>query len=54
MGRLRKVWLILFITLFSSSGQATETYLAIGLMTGTSMDGIDATLLETDGQNYIR
>ena len=27
---------------------------AIGLMSGTSMDGIDAALLETDGENIIR
>ncbi len=27
---------------------------AIGLMSGTSMDGIDAALLETDGENVIR
>ncbi|WP_283194519.1 anhydro-N-acetylmuramic acid kinase [Rhizobium sp. AN80A] len=27
---------------------------AIGLMSGTSMDGVDAALLETDGENIIR
>ncbi|MFV9876049.1 MAG: anhydro-N-acetylmuramic acid kinase, partial [Rickettsiales endosymbiont of Dermacentor nuttalli] len=26
----------------------------IGLMSGTSMDGIDAVLIETDGQNYTK
>ena len=30
-----------------------EVVLAIGLMSGTSLDGIDAVLLYTDGQNYI-
>lgn len=28
-------------------------YCAIGLMSGTSLDGIDAALLETDGEDYI-
>ena len=28
--------------------------LAIGLMSGTSLDGIDAALIETDGEHHIR
>jgi anhydro-N-acetylmuramic acid kinase len=28
--------------------------LAIGLMSGTSLDGIDAALIETDGENYFK
>ena len=29
-------------------------FLAVGLMSGSSMDGIDAALIETDGVSYIR
>jgi anhydro-N-acetylmuramic acid kinase len=29
-------------------------HLAIGLMSGTSRDGIDAALIETDGENHVR
>ena len=29
------------------------TRLAIGLMSGTSMDGIDAALVETDGEGVV-
>ena len=28
--------------------------MSIGLMSGTSMDGIDATILETDGKKFLR
>ncbi len=32
----------------------SETYLAVGLMSGTSMDGIDAVLLKTDGVTAVQ
>jgi len=32
----------------------SETMLAIGLMSGTSLDGIDAALVETDGESVVR
>jgi anhydro-N-acetylmuramic acid kinase len=32
----------------------SETMLAIGLMSGTSLDGIDAALIETDGEGVVR
>lgn len=31
-----------------------ETMLAIGLMSGTSLDGVDAALIETDGEAFVR
>ena len=31
-----------------------EKYFAIGLMSGTSCDGVDVALLETDGRDYLR
>jgi anhydro-N-acetylmuramic acid kinase len=31
-----------------------KLYRALGLMSGTSIDGIDASLIETDGHNYVR
>jgi len=34
--------------------QMAETMLAVGLMSGTSLDGIDAALIETDGEGWIR
>ena len=27
---------------------------AIGLMSGTSLDGVDAALMETDGESYVQ
>ncbi|HPU17011.1 MAG TPA: anhydro-N-acetylmuramic acid kinase, partial [Polymorphobacter sp.] len=30
-----------------------ESRLAVGLMSGTSMDGIDAALIETDGVDHV-
>jgi len=32
----------------------TKIYLALGIMTGTSMDGIDLSLINTDGKSYVR
>ena len=32
----------------------SEAMLAIGLMSGTSLDGIDAALIETDGEGHVR
>ena len=33
---------------------ATKTYTAIGMISGTSMDGIDAAIIETDGERILR
>ncbi len=35
------------------SGGASESLLAVGLMSGTSMDGIDAALIATDGHDAV-
>ena len=32
----------------------TRVYKAIGLMSGTSLDGVDVALIETDGKSYVR
>lgn len=31
-----------------------KVYMAIGLMSGTSLDAVDAALIETDGQDFVR
>lgn len=33
---------------------ANKVYRAVGLMSGTSLDGVDVALIETDGQEYIK
>ena len=35
-------------------GARGESVLAVGLMSGTSLDGIDAALIETDGEGAVR
>ncbi len=35
-------------------GSGNSTFVAAGLMSGTSMDGIDSTLLITDGQKFVK
>ena len=37
-----------------SEGLGETAMLALGLMSGTSMDGIDATLIDTDGEAAVR
>jgi anhydro-N-acetylmuramic acid kinase len=37
-----------------SGGDIKDKYLVIGCMSGTSCDGIDTALLETDGMSYIK
>ena len=32
----------------------TKIYRVIGIMTGTSMDGIDISLINTDGKEYLK
>jgi anhydro-N-acetylmuramic acid kinase len=34
--------------------ESSKTYTAIGLMSGTSLDGVDAALIETDGREHVR
>lgn len=36
------------------TGDSRRIWRAIGLMSGTSLDGVDAALLETDGENELR
>lgn len=42
------------VSLQSSDTVRKKTMLSIGLMSGTSMDGIDASLVETDGEDQVK
>ena len=39
---------------FAGEREKGDAMLAIGLMSGTSLDGIDAALIETDGRDHVR
>ena len=30
-----------------------NSFIALGLMSGTSLDGIDASIIKSDGENYL-
>lgn len=42
------------VRLLTREGRVTEVLRAIGLMSGTSMDGIDVALIETDGEGWVQ
>lgn len=49
-----KVFALLFICINALPCSASDINYAIGLMSGTSMDGIDGTILQTDGKYQIK
>jgi len=42
------------ISLSATRGSPSNTFVVAGLMSGTSMDGIDGTLIITDGERFIK
>ena len=31
----------------------SKSYYSVGLMSGTSLDGVDASIIKSDGENYV-
>ena len=47
------MWFIYSICYKVNIMKNTDKFIAIGLMSGTSLDGVDTALIKTDGENYI-